>query len=400
MISDKMKGLLSERGKFFKNEGLLRSMCEQLEPLTYRIKDIAGGSGIGRLIDDIVRGQNELARAAYGPLEDLKRSGILESLCAEELKRTTLPLRDLFDQFRMPTNNEISNMIAEIGKSISAANLIRFQESSLSIRQAIEAIAQPWFNKKNGYQSIVGFAGLQSIGLDLKNLLPFDIELSRSIRDKLGDWRSPITLPKNICDDFVARTSFYKRQGLDQNMAAFPAGAFQQSLLIAGLDYAPPPRVTKYIGNTAKIKSEEDFGIQRTNKAHECLLRFETQIRRFVDKRMKALYGENWIKQRIPEQMREDWKEKRRKAKENGESEWPLIAYADFTDYVTIITKADNWETVFKDIFKRKEDVKESFQRLYPIRLCTMHSRIITQDDEIYLQVETKRLLKAIGIVP
>ncbi len=54
---------------------------------------------------------------------------------------------------------------------------------------------------------------------------------------------------------------------------------------------------------------------------------------------------------------------------------------------------------VFKPIFKRPMLVQESFQRLYPIRMCTMHARLITQDDELYLYVETKRILKAIGIV-
>jgi len=65
---------------------------------------------------------------------------------------------------------------------------------------------------------------------------------------------------------------------------------------------------------------------------------------------------------------------------------------------VTIITRRDNWEAVFKPIFCRAESVIESFQRLYPIRICTMHARVITQDDELYLYVEVKRLLAAIGI--
>ena len=92
------------------------------------------------------------------------------------------------------------------------------------------------------------------------------------------------------------------------------------------------------------------------------------------------------------------WIEKQQKAKDSGERSWPLIAYADFTDYVSVITKNDNWEVVFKPIFRRKTVIQESFQRLYPIRICTMHSRLITQEDELYLYVETMRLLSAIGI--
>ena len=83
---------------------------------------------------------------------------------------------------------------------------------------------------------------------------------------------------------------------------------------------------------------------------------------------------------------------------ENGDREWPLIAYADFTDYERIIVRNDNWNAVFKQTFRRKEFVRESFQRLYPIRLSTMHARVITQEDLLYLLVETKRLLTAMGV--
>jgi hypothetical protein len=113
---------------------------------------------------------------------------------------------------------------------------------------------------------------------------------------------------------------------------------------------------------------------------------------------MKAAFGEHWIKHRVPGEMRKSWQDKRQKAQDNGGKNWSLIAYADFTDYETIITRNDNWSAVFKSVFDRPELVRESFQRLYPIRLCTMHARIITQDDELYLHVETMRLLKAIGV--
>jgi hypothetical protein len=90
------------------------------------------------------------------------------------------------------------------------------------------------------------------------------------------------------------------------------------------------------------------------------------------------------------------WVHKKETAAKAGEADWPLIAYADFTDYLAIVTRNDNWNAVFKQYFTRPESVRESFQRLYPIRLCTMHARLITQDDELYLLVETKRILRAI----
>ena len=128
-------------------------------------------------------------------------------------------------------------------------------------------------------------------------------------------------------------------------------------------------------------------------------MRFETHLRRFIDQRMSEVFGANWVKHQVPGDTHAQWVEKRRQAQEAGEEVRPLIAYADFTDYVRILLRNDNWEAVFKAVFRRQEAVRESLQRLYPIRLCTMHARIITQDDELYLHVEVQRLLKAIGVI-
>jgi hypothetical protein len=95
--------------------------------------------------------------------------------------------------------------------------------------------------------------------------------------------------------------------------------------------------------------------------------------------------------------MHEQWRQKKEKARKAGEQDRPLIEYADFTDYVRLITRNDNWNAIFQPVFQRPESVTESFQRLYPIRICTMHARIITPDDELYLRVELKRVLKAMG---
>lgn len=113
---------------------------------------------------------------------------------------------------------------------------------------------------------------------------------------------------------------------------------------------------------------------------------------------MTASFGKSWIKHRVPGPMRQRWCEKHESSRDEGEPERPLIAYADFTDYEPIIVRGDNWKQVFAPIFRRKTLVQESLQRLYPIRVCTMHARFITQDDELYLLAETRRILRAMGI--
>ena len=73
-----------------------------------------------------------------------------------------------------------------------------------------------------------GFAELQRIGLALSRVAPFDVTLSDSLRDDLGDWRLQIDWSKDIFTDIVARTQFYERRGLDWRLTDFPAPALNK----------------------------------------------------------------------------------------------------------------------------------------------------------------------------
>lgn len=49
----------------------------------------------------------------------------------------------------------------------------------------------------------------------------------------------------------------------------------------------------------------------------------------------------------------------------------------------------------------RKEDVQESFRRLGPIRISTMHARLVLKEDLLLMASESTRLLNAIkGAAP
>ena len=115
-------------------------------------------------------------------------------------------------------------------------------------------------------------------------------------------------------------------------------------------------------------------------------------MRRFIDEQMTKEFGPDWPKRQLPNGLYGQWQEKKRKAQQSGRREHPLIAYADFTDYVRVICKKDNWRNVFAPFFGREPSVRESFQRLYPVRLDTMHARPVTQSDELLLYVETRHL--------
>jgi hypothetical protein len=377
---------------------MLETIRRQAEPLSTALSAIEQNSSMHRLVQEMNRHQ-EIIRATLGPIEELRRAGVFEfeSPSRLEVEQRLQVMADYKTHFRLPKMHEATQLIKQIQNTGTTAWLSSHQKETSSLQHAIQAMKSPWIDAENALRSISGFAELQGIGQALRSLSPFDGRLASALRPELGDWRHTIDWPANIFTDPVARTEFYLDRGFNPALTDFPAPAFDEGISIAGLNEIPAFPGKKHNPSSTENQNERQ-GFTRTNAAHNRLQQFEIQLRRFIDQRMTATFGPNWTKHQVPGDMLKSWHDKKQKAMENGEQEWPLIAYADFTDYVPLITRKDNWEKVFKSIFRRTGFVQESFQRLYPIRICTMHARLITQDDEIYLYVEIKRILNAINL--
>jgi hypothetical protein len=255
----------------------------------------------------------------------------------------------------------------------------------------------PWLDAQLAMRSVGGLAEIQGIGHALRSMPSFDERLSVALRENLGDWRDPIAWRPEIFTDLVARSDLYASLGFNSALTDFPMPAFEQVLDIARLREMPSWGTEGYEPRPETTADDEETALMRTNAAHDCLQRTERQLRKFVDQRMTSLFGVNWPEHRLPNGLYEKWRDKKGKAEAAGAGERSIIEYADFTDYELIICKADNWREVFVQSFSRQESVRESFQRLHPIRLDTMHARLITQDDELLLYVETSRLVKVIN---
>jgi hypothetical protein len=379
--------------KFLEQQNALR---RQLEPFSATMKAFEN-SGAQRLLKEL-NARDELLRAVNKPLEDMRRAGLLDvsGLVNSEYRRMTELAQA---RFRLPEINEAAKLFQELEVRSAATAIKALHERNAEITRAVEAMRTPWLAIHDTAKSFQAFVQLQGIGNALRSIPAFDTRLTDVLRLDLGDWRDKIEWPNEIFTDPVARTSFYTARGFDPALTNFPPLAFDQSLEIAGLRQPLPPPVEDYYGapDIAEV-DEGDAGLERTNAAHKRLVHFETHLREFIDEKMREAFGEDWIRQRVHPDLRDKWTDRRKKSIEGGSQEWPLIAYIDFTEYVSVITRKDVWAQVFEVVFTRQELVRESFQRLYPIRNCTMHSRPVTQDDRLYLYVETKRLLAAIGI--
>jgi len=100
--------------------------------------------------------------------------------------------------------------------------------------------------------------------------------------------------------------------------------------------------------------AKDEEGHELRNLAHDYLQRFETQIRQFIETRMTAVYGADWAKQRLQADVFSDWVMKRDRHRDYGGADFPLIAFADFTHYESIIVRKDHWTAAFAGIFGKK----------------------------------------------
>jgi hypothetical protein len=338
----------------------------------------------------------ELARAAMGPMWELRDAGLLDIAGRREFEAIRKAVEGFESNFRLPAREETAQITKLLQENAISGVAARWAQQASSITRAIDSMKAPWLDIHDKIRSITGLAEMQGIGLALQNVQGFEEHLSSMLRVDLGDWRDPITWRPDILEDFKVRSDFYVGLGFNPRLTDFPLPAFEQSLDIAGLRQDAPPLIGEYGPPIPFEPDEDEDGLARTNNAHDWLQRLERLLRRFIDEQLTRAIGANWPKHRLPGGCRDRWEEKKRKAREAGAPDLPLICYADFTDYVLIICRSDNWRDVFAAFFKRPDDVRESFQRLHPIRLDTAHARLISQDDELLLYVEVKRLCAAI----
>ena len=339
----------------------------------------------------------KLLSVSLGPIEDLRSSGFLD--LAARFGRNMTQLSKVLaaeQRFELPTVKNLDLLLATYPTVIEKDFIDRYMMQASEIASSMRSMQHAWLNTANQIQSLGAFATIHGMGSLLRTLPAFDTRLVEALRIDLGDWREAIDWPEGIDTDPIIRSSLYIQQGLNPELTTFPHTAFNEIVTAAGLRSPDIPEAEGYDLDDEYRDMEQEAAFERTNKAHDMLQRFESQLRRYIDNRMTSVFGAKWVKHRIPGEMKCQWLAKQRK--DSDAQRWPLIAYADFTDYVTIITRKDNWQALFEPVFQQKMSVQESFRRLYPIRLATMHARPITHDDELYLFVEINRILSAIGI--
>jgi hypothetical protein len=363
-------------------ETALQRAASELQPWQ---KIVAEQERFARIVDPYRGMLEETTRASRLIDEALGRNGVAD-LVAQTVAASALP--DFAQRFRLPELEAITALQKSLTQPGILETLDRYRLESDIVSRAMAEMNSPWLNLQNQLGSVAALTELHGMGHLLATLPSFDDHVTAALRVDLGDWRGPLALDLPALLDPLTRSKFYISRGFDPGLTDFPVPAFRDGLTSAGLYEAP---------DEEQGAEDTEVSFMRTNEAHDRLMRFEYRLRLFIDEKMTLAIGPDWTRHRVPEPLRTAWQDKKERGLAAGEAEQPLIAYADFTDYVAIIIRKDNWRDVFGAMFQHKPSVEESFRRLYPVRICTMHARPITADDALFLLVEIKRLSKAMG---
>ena len=334
------------------------------------------------------------ASESYAYQSDLSRM-------ASQMRTNQLGLADAANSIRLDNSvtnayrlmqaNEIGSLAKQVidGDRLTAfAFADRLAVESLTSRMS--TMEMPWLNIADTARSVAAFAHVQAIGDIVHGAPPFASEVAGWLRADLGDWRDAVTMRPDDLIDPGLRTKLYVERGINRTLTEFTPQAFHQTVAIARLTEVEWVEVEDW----CPASTDE---LVRNKTAFHRLQQFEMAIRRFIVAAMTAEFGDDWMVRQLPNGMLDAWKQKQQSDVKAGAAARPLIDYADFTDYLPVIERRDNWSRVFKPIFGRPEDIRESLQRLYPVRLATMHARVITHDDTLLLMVETKRVVKSFG---
>jgi hypothetical protein len=130
------------------------------------------------------------------------------------------------------------------------------------------------------------------------------------------------------------------------------------------------------------------------------LQQLEESLRILIETKL-AKMSNNWWKERIPEDVQLRAEERKKISTSlypwNEKADLDLIHYVDFTDYLKIIQRKDNWKDVFAKYFKDIAILSSRLKELEPIRNSIAHFRPIRKTQATKLVLYTKEILDCIS---
>jgi len=267
-------------------------------------------------------------------------------------------LRALLQNFESFKNNSDPNQ--ELGEKL--------------VREGIGLLAEELFDSvKAGEVGKKWASGRikQDKQLQQKQFLTNQESVFYSILDQVRDFLKQVSIKKTgltskgnssqILKKFAAIENYVKFETKIRKTIAISAQLKEEDLIFSS--------------EIPQISAQEKSQSQK--ESYELLKELEQKLRHVIENEISKI-SSDWWKQRIPNDVRENALQRKKK----NDSPWnwvsggsPLIDYVDFTDYAKIISRRDNWNDVFRNIFGNKEELVSKLKELEPIRNTIMHSR-------------------------
>jgi hypothetical protein len=233
--------------------------------------------------------------------------------------------------------------------------------------------------------SIQAFATARAMTGVVLRAEPAAPRVTQLVRAELGDYRDPDTVAVGESDPMIV-SGLRLARGFDHRFGSLSVAVVGQifqpfGLVVNGGPEADPDLLDDLITQMAR--------------------QLERKLRAFLKARLEAASGSRWIRQRVPQPIREAWEARHQADIDAARSPGELFDYADFSDYRVIIERGDNWRDVFQPVFRSKTAIVETLSRLATVRNPVAHVRPMTVEDLLILRVEGRRLYVWMGeLVP
>lgn len=254
-------------------------------------------------------------------------------------------------------------------------------------------VDRPWAYLSDRAGSVAAFMELDAFSSTVRSLPSFGTEHGALISTELGTFDEGF-VEAETTEDEAGGEQVYTEHGRNPALIAFPTESYPTVLQAAGWTelHLPAPLPRAEDGSVV-----EGYSYDPAEQA--LVTAVEAHLREFVDVRMRARFGSDWLVQHVHPDRRAEWSGRRDASVARGFPQLGLIYYADFSELKDLIGKKQPWNEIFRDAFKVPEVFATSMIRMHGIRIELSHARVLTKTARLVLEVEANAIFRAIGAI-
>lgn len=301
------------------------------------------------------------------------------SAIMEKLRGQTLPSAMAAQRFA----SEMKHLQEPLG-------MVRHRVEEISERVA--ALTTPWSLPGSERASVVASLHLAKFSDFSRELPAFSKERFALADSEFGAFDRALPLAESLEDEEDGE-AVYTDGGRAEALVAFPSESYDDLLTVTGWAFEiPQPAFIRPDGTPlpASLFDPRD---------HYLISMIEAHLRQAICAALVTAGGASAMSRLFGNKIG-DWEVKRDDALRRGEPELHLIYYANFMEMADIILNNELWTSTFKSIFRHKDRLRITLERVHALRLPSSHSRPLTRTGRLRLWAEAREILEALGVAP